>query len=146
MIEFGCGYGYVVKHLTQMGVDVYGVDKDPYPLINSVAPKRVMSFLQPRKIDFVVSWNLLDAVQDESTAKKLVDILGKASQSYHVLCTDLEDNQSDRYSEEGFFIRPIGWWLDIFDSHVVVVDFHTGKVYNRKRSLKIPLCWGRISE
>jgi SAM-dependent methyltransferase len=146
VVDFGCGYGYVVQHLFEKGVNVFGVEINEYALENSVIPDRTFPYLPIEPGDFLVSWNVLDAVEDQSIAETLSTIFGMAERSYHVLCTDLEDKQSERYSEQGFFIRPIEWWLEICDPHVILVDYHSGKVYNTDKQLKMPLSLGMISE
>ena len=146
VVDFGCGYGYVVKLLVEKKVNAFGVDINQYALENSVIPKHTFTYLPLESTDFLVSWNVLDAVEDVASAEKLVQIFGIPEQSYHVLCTDDGRPEAENFKKEGFFIRSIEWWLERVADHVVLVDYYSGKPYNTNKELKMPLSWGLISK
>lgn len=146
VIDFGCSYGYLVKILFEKGVNVFGVDENKYALDNSVIPDRVFSHLPIEPEDFLVSWNVLDAVADQATAEQVASMFGIADRSYHVLCTDDGRPEAENFKKDGFFIKPIEWWLERVDDHVVLVDYFSGKPYNTNKELKMPLSWGLISK
>ena len=62
----------------------------------------------------------------------------------HIICTDNHDLQSEQYSKDGYFIKPMSYWINLLPK-AILVDYHTGTVYN-KELLKIPLSWDKISE
>jgi hypothetical protein len=142
----GCGYGRTVWWLNEMGVEVSGLEKAPYALKNSYIPDRVFKTLKIAKGDFVVSWNLLDAVSSEANALKLIAMINKADKSYHVICTDDGRPEAANFKADGYFIRHIDWWLERVAKHVVIVDYFSKKPYNTRKKLKMPLSWGLISK
>jgi hypothetical protein len=142
----GCGYGRTVWWLNEMGVEVSGLEVSAYAIKNSYIPDRVFKTLSVAKGDFVVSWNMLDAVSSEAKALKLIKKINRAEASYHVLCTDDGRQEAKNFKKDGFFIRHIDWWLERVDKHVVLVDYYSKKPYNTKKKLHMPLCWGLISK
>lgn len=151
VIELGCGFGSVIYRLRKSGIIAWGVDVSRYALEHSYAPNFVFNssiedYKYIAKNDFVVSWNLLDCLSGEDEAARAAEVLSIADKSYHVFCMDNNDSDSQHYKELEYFIKPASYWLSLVGPKVVLIDYHTGNVYNHPGPLNMPLSWGNISK
>jgi len=149
VIELGCGFGHVIKALRGLGIVAWGVESSQYAVDNTEATGFVFPISAGdsdlKRLDFCVSWNFLDCLADEAEAEYVIAKINVCTSNYHVLCMDNGRPEVQNYIDKGYFIKPASYWLGLVDSDVVLVDYHTGTVYN-SGSINIPLSWGMISE
>ena len=150
VIELGCGFGYVIKSLRELAIIAWGVDGSQYAIDNTEATGFVFHVdakdSDLKKQDFCVSWNFLDCLADEAEAELIMDKINGCDTNFHVLCTDNGDNDSQNYINNGYFIKPMSYWLNLADNDVILVDYHTRDVYNNSGAINIPLSWGIMSK
>jgi len=128
----GCGFGHLVKHLRDLGVNVFGVDVSVYAF-NCRVDEQVFcspaeSFKFPKGV-YIFSWNLLDCLT-EDIALKLSQNL-KGFKQIHVVCC------SGDYKK--YYIKPKKYWNILFPD-AIIIDYE-----NPFSDLHIPLSWGRVS-
>ena len=61
-----------------------------------------------------------------------------SAQQIHIISTN------EQFIEGGYFIKPMSYWQELFPN-AILIEYETKKVFNSE-SLKIPLCWGMVSE
>lgn len=139
----GAGYGYTVKYTNS----AIGIEKSEYAYNQSVIKDRMIN-ADIKDIDVsgftVLSWNMLDCMDSEEHALKVIENLKNAKDNIHIFCVDDGGNDAKNYDSLGYFIRTADWWLEKFPE-MKLVEYHKRKVYNVD-SLKIPLSWGMISD
>ena len=132
----GCAFGYLVKHLRELGVVAYGVESSEYAV-----SQRVSEFVVCAKAEtfpfpsynpyYTFSWNMLDCLTED-----VVSILSqnlKNSIQIHVVCC------SGDYPR--YLIKPMEYWRKYFPA---IVD-HTSKTSDPE-GLGLPLSWGLVSD
>ncbi|MEE9438981.1 MAG: hypothetical protein V3V14_08285 [Saprospiraceae bacterium] len=143
----GCGFGYLVKHLRDLGVNTFGVDIGDYANQNKKSDyifKECVATINLTNADYIFSWNMLDCL-DETIAPKIATNLNKHSvPQIHIVCC-LEDVKSAQsFLEQGYFIKSIQYWQNLMPN-AMFVEYNTEKVYGVD-SLKIPLSAGKVSD
>jgi len=150
VIELGCGFGQVIKSLRDVGIVAWGVDASQYAIDNTDAPGFVFHVTAGdsdlKRQDFCVSWNFLDCLNNEAEAELICDKLNGCTTNFHVLCTDDGSPDAANYIANGYFIKPMSYWLNLVDSDVILINYHTGDVFNGDGPINIPLNWGMISK
>jgi len=148
VIELGCGFGQVIKHLRDNGVIAWGVDGSAYAVANTYATGYVFEINAAEHSDiklqdFVVSWNFLDSLLDEAEAEAVVDRINKSRTNYHVLCMDDGSLDAEAFKAKGYFIKPVEYWLALVDDDVILIDYFSRVAYNftDQGQLDIPLSW-----
>jgi len=129
----GCGFGHLVKHLNELGVQAFGVDVSIYAF-NCRVHEQVFcgsadSFEIP-KGTYIFSWNMLDCLSEEmanTVALNLKDV----EHQIHILCC------VGNY--EGYYIQSKSYWEELFPKAIIINYEHP------ESDLKIPLSWGRVS-
>jgi SAM-dependent methyltransferase len=150
VLDIGCGFGAVVAKLRAASIVAWGMDGSQYAVDNTYAPGFVFhtsaqnSGNEIKNQDFVVSWNFLDCLASEAEATAVVAKLDNASTNYHVICMDNGDNQSQRYKDQGYFIKSLTYWQALMPG-MVIIDYHTQNVYGAT-DVFIPLSWDLISK
>jgi len=134
---FGCGFGHLVKHLRELGVNAYGYDVSLYAFEHRVSKFVYNISAENFKISdvlvssaFIFSWNMLDCL-DEETAKKISVNIKNFSNQIHVLCCYGNYN--------GYYIQSKGYWEDLFPN-ALIIDYH-----HPISDLNIPTSWGSVS-
>ena len=168
ILEVGSGYGFLIKHLNDLGLvgKVDGLEPDSYPFskVSEVGVSQYVynEYVQGHNwtltpnLDLIVSWNVLDCMPNEATAENVVSILNtKATYQVHIICVYLENSTTtDNYIDEGVFIKPIQYWKDLFTSDgTILVEYDTRKVWARRSGVwveetdwNIPLSWRLVSQ
>ena len=168
ILEIGSGYGFLIKHLNDIGLvgKVSGLEPDEYPISKmtevGVSQYIYNDYVQGHNwiltplLDLVVSWNVLDSLPNEDTAINIANILNtKVQFQIHVLCCDVAgDNNCDIYKANGLFIKSIEFWKEFFTNDgTVLVDNTTGNVWvnhhgnwSKETGWKVPLSWGKVSD
>lgn len=152
ILEIGCAHGYLMKELQTLGVIIDGVDKSSYVDSKSVVEVKGNIliadikdvFLATNQYDWIISWNVLDCLDDVS-AQEIADILnsGGVNQLHVVLMSE----KNNDYTKQGYFIRDYDYWRGLLPN-AILVRYEDGKVFNPtgENFSKIPLCWGEVSE
>ena len=137
----GCGFGYTVKYLIELGVNTIGIEIGEYAYNNKKDNSIVFDDIvniDYSNADYLFSWNVLDCL----TQQKAVDIANQlnmfSAQQIHIICT------SEHYIEQGYFIKPMSYWEGLFPN-AILIEYETRKVFN-SGSLKIPLSWNLVSD
>lgn len=137
----GCGFGYLVKYLRNLGVNAIGIEIADYAFQN----KKDDSILHSDVVDidysnahYLFSWNLLDCLNDQKAVEVANHINKFSAQQIHIICT------SEHYIEQGYFIKPMSYWEGLFPD-AILIEYETRKVSN-SGTLKIPLSWDLVSE
>ncbi len=143
----GCGFGYLVKYLRNLGVNAFGVDIGDYAYQNKKNEyifKECVATINLNNADYIFSWNLLDCL-NETLVSKITDNLNNYSvPQIHIVCC-LEDVRSAQsYLDQGYFIKSIQYWQNLMPN-AIFVEYGTEKVYGTN-SLKIPLSWNKVSD
>ena len=149
VMEIGCAFGFLVKHAREVGIDCYGLDKSEYAI--SQAPKEITEYLIKSDVkdynfevfDWIISWNVLDCLDNEAHAKAIADTMNtsKATQ-IHILCMN-----NGSYEADGYFIRDYTFWQKLL-LEAYLVSYECGTVYTPKGKhplTKIPTCWERVT-
>jgi len=164
----GCGYGYVIKHLINLGISadrIIGLETSTYAYQEATnlgveqsldtTDVKDFDFSAITDIDIIISWNVLDCLLDETTAQEVVAKLNQmANLQFHIICVVDDDSDSENYIKLYYFIKNLSYWTNLFGKEeVVLIEYRTGRVWRRdtidwKRepNWKIPLSWGRVSE
>ncbi len=125
----GCGFGWTVKHLRELGVEAYGIESSTYAYSQRVSEYVLFSSAETYEYPddcAVFSWNMLDCL-DYSEAYDLSLALKDIDVQQHITCC------SGDY--DGYFIQPKSYWDSMFEG---VIDYE-----DRTTTLGIPLSWGR---
>lgn len=141
----GCGFGYLIKYLRELEINAIGIEIGEY----AYNLKKDDSIIHADIIDidysnahYLFSWNVLDCL-NEQKAVEIANHLNKFSaQQIHIVCC-LEDKTSQKYINQGYFIKSIEYWRNLMPN-AIFVEYGTEKVYGID-SLKIPLCWNKVS-
>lgn len=146
ILEIGCAFGFLIYELNKLGVTAYGLDQSSYAL--SQAPSEIIDQLALGLIkdlntnyDWIISWNVLDCLKDESDALQVAQILTTyATNQLHIIQTDGEED----YTKQGYFIREYDYWRTLLpDAHIIE---EMGFVHSSLSFSKIPLSFGSRSE
>lgn len=148
ILEVGCAHGYLLEELGALGVTAYGVDISAYA-VNQKDPASDIFIGDlalidwATRFDWVVSWNVLDCLQSDDHAKRSADTLNTISgDQLHIICMS-----GNHYTDQGYFIRDYSFWRSLLPS-AILIDYETRKIFNptQKIFVKIPLCWGLVSD
>lgn len=164
----GCGYGYVIKHLIDLGIPsnrIIGLETSTYAYQEATnlgvdqsldtTDVKDFDFSAVVDIDIIISWNVLDCLPNETIAQEVITKLNQmANLQFHIICVIDDDPDAQNYINQYYFIKDLSYWTNLFGKEeVVLVEYGTGRVWRRdvidwKRepNWKIPLCWGRVSE
>ena len=128
----GCGFGHLVKHLNEIGVNAFGVEVSVYAF-NCRVHEQVFccsaeSFIFNPET-YIFSWNMLDCLTKEIVLKLSENI--KGLKQIHILCC------IGNY--EGYYIQSKVYWEELFPD-AIIIDY-----YHPTSDLKIPLSWGKVS-
>jgi len=130
----GCGFGHLVKHLIQLGVNAVGFDISRYAFEHRVSNLVMCGSAADVEIDsntWVFSWNVLDCL-DKITASEIAKNLSHINTQIHIVCC------SGDYP--GYFIKSKEYWEDLFPQ-AVIIDYQ-----KPPSDLHVPTSWGRVSE
>lgn len=141
----GCGFGYLVKHLRDLEVNVIGIEISDYAYEHRKNQSIILADIvniDYSNADYIFSWNVLDCL-NEKKAVEIANHLNKFSaQQIHIVCC-LEDKTSQKYIKQGYFIKSILYWQKLMPN-AIFVEYGTEKVYGID-SLKIPLSCNKVS-
>lgn len=108
MIDVGCAYGFLVKHLRDKGVNCIGRDLSAYALAR--ADPKIRKFLKKKDasdsypdIDGIISTRLLICF-DEDTVDKIIPHFNESAEfQIHLI---------DNTPNEKYYLRkPLEWWI-----------------------------------
>ena len=141
----GCGFGYTVKYLRDLGVNAIGIEVSEYAY-NRKKDDYIFNWdiidCDFSNAHYLFSWNVLDCL-NETKAVEIANHLNKFSaQQIHIVCC-LEDKPAKKYIDQNYFIKPIKYWQDLMPN-AILVEYGTEKVYGID-SLKIPLSCNKVS-
>jgi len=126
----GCGFGHLVYHLRELGINAYGIESSSFAYASRVTP---FIFHEKAEIftyevgSYVFSWNMLDCMTE--TTAILLSLQLRETNQLHVVCC------SGDY--DGYLIKDKEWW-DILFNHVI--DFE-----DPISLLHVPTSWGKVS-
>ena len=141
----GCGFGYLVKYLRDLGVNAFGVEIAEYAY--NLKKDDLIIHEDIVNVDYlnahyIFSWNMLDCL-NETKAVEIANHLNQFSaQQIHIVCC-LEDKTAHKFINQGYFIKSIQYWQNLMPN-AIFVEYGTEKVYGTE-SLKIPLSWDKVS-
>lgn len=148
----GCGFGYVIKYLLQLGyTNIKGVELSDYAYqkatelnLDSYIIHDCIAKVDYSDADLIISWNVLDCITP-ALAQEIANTLNKSvGVQIHIICT-IDDIGAQQYLEQKFYIQSIEYWQILFPN-AVLVKYHSGKIYGTSTLLKIPLSWDKVSE
>lgn len=137
----GCGFGYLVKYLKNLGINAIGVELADYAYNikkdDSILHADIIN-VDYSNADYLFSWNVLDCL----TEQKAIDVANQlnrfSAQQIHIICTD------EIFIAQKYFIKPMSYWQNLFPN-AILIEYETRKVFN-SLSLKIPLSWDLVSD
>ncbi len=137
----GCGFGYLIKHLRELGINAIGIEVGEYAYDrkkdDSIIYDDIVN-IDYSNAHYLFSWNVLDCL-NEQKAVEVANHLNKFSaQQIHIICT------GEHFIEQGYFIKPMSYWEGLFPN-TILIEYETRKVFNSS-SLKIPLSWELVSD
>lgn len=151
ILEVGCAFGFLIYELDKLGVSIYGVDKSEYAgtqlapeIANRVSIVDVMDMMIGQDhYDWIISWNLLDCLDDDEHAKNVSYTLNMGGSQLHVVCMS-----GQRYTDQGYFIRDYNYWRNLFpDAYLVDHETRTMYVPDGKELLsEVPLVKNLVSD
>jgi len=142
----GCGFGYTVKYLRQLGVNVIGIEVAKYAYDRRKDPSiynQDIVDIDYSNADYLFSWNVLDCLNEKKAVKIANHLNQFSAQQIHIMCC-LEDNSAQKYINQGYFIKSIEYWKSLIPNGFLV-EYGTEKVYGIE-SLNIPLSVNKVSE
>ena len=141
----GCGFGYTVKHLRDLGVNAIGIEVGEYAYNlkkdDSIIYDDIVN-IDYSNADYLLSWNLLDCLNETKATEIANHLNGFSAQQIHIVCC-LEDNTAHKFINQGYFIKTVEYWQNLMPN-AIIVEYGTEKVYGID-SLKIPLSWNKVS-
>ena len=142
----GCGFGYLVKYLRDLGINVIGIEIADYAYNlrkdDSIIHADIVN-VDYSNAHYLFSWNVLDCL-NEAKAVEIANHLNKFSaQQIHIVCC-LEDKTAHKFINQNYFIKSIKYWQELMPN-AIIVEYGTEKVYGID-SLKIPLSCNKVSE
>ena len=147
ILEVGCAYGYLLYELHKIGVTAVGVDISSYvgtQLLPEISDRVLITDIADvvieEKYDWIVSWNVLDCLDDDQHAIQVAGVLNKGSvdQLHIIQMCERENN----YTDQGYFIRDYNYWRSLLPS-AYLVSMTPQLVYvprGKPRLSQIPLC------
>lgn len=151
ILEIGSAYGYLLEELFNIDdkIDIAGIDISSYAVSqahSSIASKITtvdIKDITTSGYDWVISWNVLDCLDDETHASQVAEKLNAIGvNQYHVLSMS-----GERYTKQGYFIRDYSYWRNLLPN-ASLVDYETGIVYTpdgKMEKAQVPLCWDKVS-
>lgn len=137
----GCGFGYLVKYLRDLEINAIGIEIAEYAYNRRKDDSIILGDIidiDYSNAHYLFSWNVLDCL-NETKAKEIANHLNQFSaQQIHIISTN------EQFIEAGYFIKPMSYWQELFPK-AILIEYETEKVFNSE-SLKIPLCWNKVSE
>jgi len=132
-VILGCGFGWIVKHLRELGINAIGVDVSQYAYDNRVTEYFWHESAETVELEneWVFSWNMLDCLDSEK-ALAVSNNLKNIEHQYHVLCCEGD--------YIGYYIQSKRYWEELFP-HAIIVEY-----YRPVSDLHIPTSWGKVSE
>ena len=151
ILEVGCAFGFLIYELDKLGVSIYGVDKSEYAgtqLAPEIANRVSIIDVKEMRIsqdyyDWIISWNLLDCLDNEAHAQDVAYTLNTGKNQLHIVCMS-----GKKYTEQGYFIRGYDYWRELLPD-AYLVCWECGKVYTptgKPELNKIPFSGNRVSD
>ena len=132
ILEIGSAYGFLIFELDKLGIEIDGIDISSYAV--SQADKSIASRLKigdvkdapysSNQYDWIVSWNVLDCLNDERHAQDVASVLNDAGENQlHVLTMG---KYAQKYTDLGYFQRDYTYWRSLFpDATLICSDCRT---------------------
>jgi hypothetical protein len=149
VVVLGGAFGYLVRHLLDRGIQAYNIDNsaycyekkviDPYFFIKGDISK-LSSLISLNSVDWIVSWNVLDCLNDLNS-QEVFDMLNSIKvNQLHVVTCDSNNNSAD-YKKEGYFVKSHEYWkeklpltnLICSDCRKVIQGYLSAVPLNKKR-------------
>lgn len=126
-IEIGCGVGWIIHHLQNLGENVCGIELSQYAVDHRLSDDkgnrlnivqgdiRDLSFIKD-KYDIVICWNVLSYLIEEDI-EKAINSLKRITKEYIVLSistTEVLKRRPHGYAGR-MTIKPWAWWLEQFE-------------------------------
>lgn len=154
----GCAYGYLIEALDAIGITAYGVDKSQYA--KDHAPAGIVSRITVSDIkdmiwdtnewDWIISWNLLDTLDDEQHAIDVCAVLKDAAvKQLHIIAMDcLDEPSKQRYVEQGYYIKTQSYWTEkLPNAYIIGVGCGTIYIPSGYTSISaVPLLGSAVSD
>ena len=141
----GCGFGYLVKHLRDLGVNAIGIEIAEYAYNlkkdDSIVHESIEN-IDYSNAHYIFSWNVLDCLNEQNVMNIASHLNKFSAQQIHIVCC-LEDKTAHKYVNQGYFIKSVSYWQNLMPN-AIFVEYGTEKVYGTE-SLKIPLSWDKVS-
>jgi len=154
VIVLGGAYGFLTKHLLDLGVESVTIDNSDYAykqknvfdenyIKNDII--NLSKYTIFTEADWIVSWNVLDCVSDDSESKQIAEVLNRfKGKQLHIICMN-----DKSYEEHGYFIRTPSYWEELYPN-VCLVNYDgktiTNKPIDYEETKNVPLNWGMVTE
>jgi hypothetical protein len=142
-LEVGCGWGWRMKHLQNLGENARGFDVGEYAIKNSVAKNayvdNIIDLKSSQAADVIYTVNVIEYLdpKDIQTALKNLWKLTKKYLIFSVVCTDSNCLKNQHIDERLYWEgtarltrKPKKWWEGQFKKAGI------WKYYNKKESMK----------
>lgn len=116
ILDVGCGKGFLVQHLTNLGYRAEGTDFSAYAVKNAVGKVKQADILhlkqayKRKRFDLAVSWQVLEHIQPHLIPQALGQIYGILRKGgYFVMTLPVVDDGRKEISH--YCIKPREWWI-----------------------------------
>lgn len=153
VIVLGGAYGFLTKHLLDLGVDSVTIDNSDYAckqkvifdddyIKNNIINLPKYSIF--KEADWIVSWNVLDCVSGDSESKQIGEVLNQfQGKQLHIICMTDES-----YEEHGYFIRIPDYWYELYPN-ACLVNYDTKTITYKPIGYEmvkdVPLCADEVA-
>ncbi len=137
ILEIGSAHGFLIEELNSMGMQIEGIEKSEYAVSqvdssinNKIITKDVVdhTFLTD-EYDWIISWNTLDCLDDDTHAENVASILNKGAKNQLHIISMHESPNSPSYIRDGYFMKTSKYWRNLFPDAILVCS-ECRKVYN----------------
>ncbi len=137
ILEIGSAFGFLIEELSLLNIEIEGIEKSEYAVSqnnssikNKITTKDVVNHIfLTDEYDWIISWNTLDCLDDETHAENVASTLNKGTKNQLHIISMHENPNSPSYIRDGYFMKSSKYWCNLFPNAILVCS-ECRKVYN----------------